>query len=330
MTTEWRNDPVAEAVATLIHAAGRRENPPPDAYETVLAAAEEALRRKVGRRRRWRLAAGLAAAVVLAVTAATVLRPLLPTVAPVEVARVDRLVGGAEARAPGSRAWTHLSEFSPALQAGTRVRTREDGLAGLALADGVSLRLGSVTEVELEDDERVVLRHGAVYADTGPGDGGTISVVTPAGTAHDYGTQFEVRYEHDQLRLRVREGRVALVRDTGRIVADAGTQLAIDGAGDLSRTSIRRSDDAWQWAESVAPMPEFDEQPVKVLLEWVARETGRNLRYANAAVERQASATILHGKVGELAPLEALESLLATTDLACELHDDGTIEVRHR
>ncbi len=330
MTTEWRNDPVAQAVATLIHAAGRREEPPSEAYHAVLAAAEEVLRDKVARRRRWRIAGLIAAAVAIGATALVVLRPRLPATDAPAVARVDRLVGSSEARWPGASAWVQLSESSSALPPGARVRTREDGMLGLALADGVSLRLAPMTEVELDEASRVVLRHGAVYADTGPGDGGTISVVTPAGTAHDFGTQFEVRYEHDQLRLSVREGRVALLLDAERIIADAGTQLAIDAAGGWSRTSIAGDDHAWQWAESVAPMPGFDDQPVTVLLEWVARETGRTLHYANSAVERQASATILHGDVGPLAPLEALEALLATTDFACELRDDGTIEVRLR
>ena len=77
-------------------------------------------------------------------------------------------------------------------------------------------------------------------------------------------------------------------------------------------------------------MPDLDDQPVTVLLDWVARETGRTLRYASAEVERQAATTILHGKIGQLAPLEALDAMLATTDLAYEVREDGTIEIRHK
>jgi hypothetical protein len=128
----------------------------------------------------------------------------------------------------------------------------------------------------------------------------------------------------------VREGRVALLRDADRVIADAGTQLAVDASGDVSRTRIARSGPEWQWAESVAPSPNFDGQPVTVLLEWVARETGRTLHYASAAVERQAAATVLHGNAGHLAPLTALDVMLATTDLTYELGPDGTIEIRRR
>lgn len=330
MTTESRPDPVAQAVATLIHAAGRRVDPPAADYDIVLAAAEGVWRGKVQRRRRWRIGGGLAAALAVSVLVAGVLRVFLPGTTPVEVARVARLIGEADVRAPGAAEWSSLAGPSASLVAGARLRTREQGVAALTLADGVSLRVASMTEVELGEDARVRLSHGAVYADTGPGDGGAISVVTAAGTAHDFGTQFEVRYEHERLQLRVREGRVALLRDSDRTIADAGTQLAVDASGDLSRIRIARSGPDWQWAEAVAPTPDLDGQPVSALLEWVARETGRTLHYASAEVERQAATTVLHGKIGQMAPLTALDTMLATTDLTCELGPDGTIEVRRR
>jgi ferric-dicitrate binding protein FerR (iron transport regulator) len=330
MTTEWNSDQVAQAVAALIHAGGRREAPPPESYDRVLAAAQATWRHKVRRRRWWRIASGLAAAALLVTMSAVLLTTQRPLTATVEVARVDRIIGGADTRAPGADSWAPLAGAAAALQVGTRLRTRENGVAGLTLRGGVSLRLAPLTEVELESDARVRLSHGLLYADTGPGDGGTINVITPAGTAHDFGTQFEIRYEHERLRLRVREGRVALLRDAQRVVADAGTQVAVNAAGEVSRTTIAPSDPAWRWAEAVAPAPDFDGQPVSLLLEWVARETGRALRYTDDSVKRQASATILHGKVGPLAPFEALDVMLATTDFAYEIRDDSTIEVRHK
>lgn len=330
MTKEWSSDPVAQAVASLIHAAGRREAPPTESYDRVLTAALETWQRKVRRRRWWRIASGLAAAALLGTLSAVLFTTQGPAIESPKVARLDRLVGGAEARAPGADSWAPLAGSSATLQVGARVRTSENGTAGLTLLSGVSVRLAPMTEVVFEADASVRLSHGVLYADTGPGDGGTINVITPAGTAHDFGTQFEIRYEHERLRLRVREGRVALLRDAQRVVADAGTQVAVNAAGEVSRTTIAPSDPAWQWVEAVAPAPDFDGQPVSVLLAWVARETGRTVHYADESVKRQASATILHGKVGPLAPLEALDVLLATTDLTYGTRDDSTIDVRHK
>jgi ferric-dicitrate binding protein FerR (iron transport regulator) len=327
MTTEWSSDPIVRAVAVLIHAAGRREPPPAESRDQVLAAVMQTWQRKVRRRRWWRIAGGLAAAALVVAMSVVLVTTQRPGRAVSKVATLDRLVGGAEARAPGADAWAPLEGPAATLSVGTRLRTLENGVVGFTLPGGVSLRLAPVTEVQFEANSSVRLSHGLLYADTGSSDAGAINVITPAGTAHDFGTQFEIRYEHEHLRLRVREGRVALLRAAQRVVADAGTQIAVDAAGDVSRTTISPSDPAWQWAEAVAPAPDFDGRPVSVLLEWVARETGRELRYADDAVKRHAAATILHGKVGHLAPLDALETLLATTDFAYEIRDDSTIEV---
>jgi hypothetical protein len=67
---------------------------------------------------------------------------------------------------------------------------------------------------------------------------------------------------------------------------------------------------------------------VTVLLTWVARETGRAVRFASPDIERKAGTTILHGNIRHLAPLEALSVMLATTDLEYTLPDDATILIR--
>lgn len=330
MTMERNTDPVPDTVAVLIHAAGRREEPPLEAYRVVLEAAEATLRGKIRRRRRWRLGLALVATLAVASVAPSAFRMLSPSSTVIEVARLDRRVGEIEFREVGGASWRTATGHAGVIRAGTRLRTHEGAAAGVALMNGVSLRLDAVTEVEILEDARVRLRHGAVYADTGSGDGASISVTTPAGTVHDFGTQFEVRYEGERLELSVREGRVALSRGEERLVADAGMRLAVDASGDLSRSAVATDDRTWQWAEAVAPVPELDGKPVAELLAWVARETGRRLLYADSSVERQASATILHGAAGPLAPLELLDAMLATTDFAYEVRDDGTIEVRRR
>ena len=66
------------------------------------------------------------------------------------------------------------------------------------------------------------------------------------------------------------------------------------------------------------------------LLDWVARETGKEVRFAEPALVRKANTTILHGDIGDLAPLDALALMLATTDLEHAILDDGTILIRLR
>jgi len=109
----------------------------------------------------------------------------------------------------------------------------------------------------------------------------------------------------------------------------AGEEVAIDGPGSVHRTAISPSDPVWQWAEAIAPMPDMDGQPASALITWVARETGRRLRYESPLVEQRAASVILHGEIRHLAPMQALEAMLATTDLWVEV-DGDTIEVRSR
>ena len=240
MTSDRANGIDGDLVETLIRTAGRRTEPPADAYRTVLAAAEATWQRKVKRRRYWRAGAGIAATFVLVAVATALLRSTNPESTTPEVARVDRLGGIVEARLAGAEDWVPLTDVGNRLRAGTWLRTGPSGRANLRLDGGVSLRIATLTEIELRAQDAVRLRRGAVYADTGSGNSRGIGIDTPMGVARDLGTRFEVRYANDVLRLRVREGRVSLQRASGDVTAAAGEQLTIDPGGSVDRRNIAR------------------------------------------------------------------------------------------
>lgn len=321
-----QESPEADTLARLIRAAGRREQPPDEVYQRALAVATAAWRAKTRRRQRrvvgW-MAAG-AAAVTTGVWLASV--PQLTPAPP--IARVERIIGTADQRAGQSGVWAALRDDSPPLAPGTMLRTLEGSRIGIVLAGNVSLRLADNTSVTLESASRVRLSAGKVYVDTGSRDGRGVVVLTDAGAAFDVGTQFEVLYRDRIFRLRVREGEVRLQRDAAQLRGRAGEQLSINAGGEISRASIAADDLQWQWVQTVAPAPEIDDQPLTVLLEWVARETGHAIRFASPEVERRAAATILHGDIRHLAPLQALSIMLATTDLQQVSLPDGTIMIK--
>ena len=322
-------DENADMVATLIQAAGRREDTPSEAYESVFAVVESAWRDKVRRRRYRQLAGGFAAAAALAIFAIALI-PAQWRGSPMatEVATTDRLLGLVESLPAGAASWQPIDTLKSSLLTGTRIRTGREGRAGLILADDVSLRLASNTEIELTNVGRIQLLRGSVYADTGPGETGHLTVDTSYGTARDYGTQFEVRLGKESLRLRVREGRVALSIDDEQVWAGAGEQLMIgQGGQELQRIPIALDDLEWRWTESVAPSPKVDNLAVRELLDWVSRETGRRVVYADASLAERAASTVLHGRVENLQPLEVLQVMLSTTDFRYEIAPDGTIEV---
>ena len=316
----------ADFVEMLLRKAGRRVEPPDAAYQEVLAAATAAFHRKTGQRRqrRWLVAAAAAAIAVAVGFAVQWQTPAGRR----DVATIDRVVGGVEL-AHGD-AWRPLDERGASRGTGRRLRTRADGRVALALAGVGSLRLAGDTEVLLDGERRLFVQHGTVYVDSGsPPEGGRVEIVTPAGTARDVGTQFELQVAGTRLRLRVREGSVSIDRGGRSLRGAAGEQLVIDDMGGVARSTIAPVSDVWAWAESLAPVPDIDGRPAAQLISWVARETGRRLRYESPAIEVRAAPVILHGDIRHLPPLAALEAMLATTDLEYVL-DGDTIEIRAR
>ena len=150
------------------------------------------------------------------------------------------------------------------------------------------------------------------------------------GTARDIGTQFEVSSRGEELRLRVRDGRVRLSHGEVQTDGRTGEEIVIAGDGPWQKRGFPPRDPYWGWVEVVAPAPDIDGEPVRTLLDWVVRETGRPLRFASPDVERLASTTRLHGTIRHLPPMDALAATLATTDLGFEVLADGTILIDSR
>ncbi|HEY5807824.1 MAG TPA: FecR family protein [Povalibacter sp.] len=319
------------AVAQLISNAGRRMEPPAEAYERALAAATVTWQAKVRRhsRRPWMNAA--AACVAIAMFAALWVRNADDQSAPTGavVARTDRIVGTLEVVDSNDR-WTSVQALTD-LHAPVQLRTPPGSFAGLLLLDGVSLRVGDGTTLVLESGARIRLLSGRIYLDSGAAQSAQqYEVITVAGRAVDIGTQFEVQYRDHSYRLRVREGRVRLNRGAGSIESRPGEQVTIDARGIMERTALPKGDDDWQWIQALAPPPDINGQPLSALLAWVARETGRTIRFEDPGLERKAHTTILHGNIRLLTPLDALSVMLATTDLEHVLVDEHTILIRSK
>jgi ferric-dicitrate binding protein FerR (iron transport regulator) len=325
--------PDTEMLVALIRGAGRREQPPEPARQMALAVALEAWRAKTAHLRRRTAARWTTAAAIAAGAAGLALYALLPRVGmqvpATPVATLERSVGLLEARLDDG-GWRVLDEETSLLK-GTRLRTGAGARAALRLAGGASLRLAEDTEVTLASPPLLELVGGRAYVDSSDGGiGSRVEIVTSIANATDVGTQFEVSLSHDRYRLRVREGRVLLRHGHGRTEGAAGEELAIGPEGFVERGSVPVMGAEWRWVESIATAPDVNDQPVTQLLDWVARETGRPIRFKDAEVERRAASTILHGSIRNLAPLDALSLMLATTDLDYVELSDGTLLIQAR
>ena len=319
-----------DLVVELIRRAGRREMPTDEEYQRVFVAASATLQDKLKSRRRRFVLRALAAGFIASVGIALVVGNW-PTASEATLAEVDRVNGPAEVRRDGET-WSALAANRSPLATASRVRTGPGSRVGVRMANGVSLRLAEATEVVFVAPGRVRLIGGKVYADSGGQSPASrrITVETALGVAWDVGTQFEVLYRDDVYRLRVREGTVRMRQDERRLSSSAGQQLTIGADRQVRTDRIAPDDPEWRWTESVAPDPVMDARAVTVLLSWVARQTGRRIRFASPEVELAAETTLLYGEVHHLEPLDALDAMLATTDFDYTLLEDGSIIIDAR
>ncbi len=290
-----------------------------------------------GRARFRRIAGTMAMILGLAALSFVVLRSgsdLPVTGDPVATLEIVRgSVGVLPASAQAGSSLLTLAAGQP-IHAGTVIETASAGAAGgraaVRLAGGQSMRLDAETRVRLDSSSRLVLERGALYVDSAAR--GSVEVRTALGMVRDIGTQFEVRLlagpdgEEPSLRVRVRQGSVVLERDGETHHAGLGEELRVDRDGALARATVPVHGPQWDWVLDTAPAPDIADQPLAAFLDWVSREGGWDVRYADDETARLASTTILHGDVRDLTLTEASSMVLGSSGMSYRVVD-GTFLV---
>jgi len=332
MTNPVDTPPEDDTIRSLLEAAGPRPTAPKEREDRVQDAARAHWRRSLeaAPRRRtpaW-IVAALAAAAVLVIVAAWELwslgqrRPggdiVIATLLRSEGS--IRRIGGTPPGGDGGPL-----RAGDALAPGTSVETAPDGRAALALADGSSLRIDSGSRVRLLAGPTLELEQGAIYVDSGPGQGrrAFLEVRTRLGVVRDIGTQFEVRLAADELWVSVREGLATLATAGRSFGATAGTRLVAGGTGVESRP-LEHPD--WSWVLDIAPAFAMDGKTLHEYLAWLARETGWRIEFADPGIARESSTVVLHGSVADLRPDETPAAVLPTCGLTHRL-SDGTLVI---
>ena len=267
--------------------------------------------------RRWALPAALAASVVLAVT--VVLQPPPSAPARVTIGTVARVV---DAAASGA-----LPAAGQPVYAGDVLATGAGQKLSVVINNAVSLRLDEDTTLAAVARDEFRLESGRVYADTGDfmyRDHGLV-VHTPMGTVTDVGTQFAVQLAAGALDVAVREGRVDVSRGADEFVAVAGERLRLQEDEAAQMDAIAPHDPYWDWTTSLAPVFDIENKSLLDFLRWAARETGRELVFEDNELRMSAMRTDLHGSVEDFEPLEAVESVLATTRFRYRLEADRIV-----
>jgi len=324
-------DPIAE----LLHRAGPRPEVPAERAERVKAVVREHWRRRARsgvRRSTWIYAgAAVAATIVIAIVAAVwhAGRTTPPPPGPVATAEA---VQGSVTLIPaegGSRsAGPRPLEVGDAVPAGMTVETGSEGRVAFRLASGPSVRVAHDTRLSMASDSVLVLNRGTLYVDSGIEDGGKtlVEVRTPAGVVRDIGTQFEVYSTEDSVRVRVREGQVVLEAGDRAHHAEPGVELLLSARGEVTRRSISPYGSEWSWTHRIAPPFALEGRSLNDFLEWVARESGRSVSFADEGAASAAESVVLHGSIEGLTPEEALAAVLPTCGMSHVLNEGIFIE----
>jgi hypothetical protein len=326
----WNGVPEEDAVRALLERAGPRAPLAEEDLAALQAKAREQWRRRYGSSphpagRRWWLAAAAAA---LLVGFGFLWRARTPAPA----ASVARLSGTARIQPAGKRLveLSGASVFGSPIAARSQIETTAGSRLALKTSDEVSVRLDAATRVRLVSPRLIELAFGSIYVDTGGKPGGIeeLAVRTRHGTFRPHGTQFEVHVEPgaSATRLRVREGKVALDDHGPEAAAAAGQELIVRADGSLERALIPADASSWRWTLQAAPMLDIEGVTVKEYLDWLVRETGWRVEFADREAAARADTTVLHGSIDHLTPEHSPGVVLASCGLGHRI-SGGTLVI---
>jgi ferric-dicitrate binding protein FerR (iron transport regulator) len=279
-------------------------------------------------RRRWYVSTGLAAGIA-AVAIAVVLNLQTNPAAVGPMATLARAEGSPQVSTDGGHAWHSLTNATP-LVPGTLLRTDAMTRIALDVNPQVSLRMDANSLLALEAPDRIALDRGAVYVDADPqarSPSSALVIETAYGSVRHLGTQYEARLREDAVAITIREGRVAIDSGDHHYAGAMGERILISAQGTQERSLVLPHDASWDWAVRLAPGFDIERQSLSRFLEWVARETGKQIEYTSPEVRARADQLILRGSVKDLPPEQALQAVLATTPFTRSA-DPSTIRIQ--
>jgi ferric-dicitrate binding protein FerR (iron transport regulator) len=309
-------------IEQLLQEVGTRGQPSADFAKEIRAAVHAewlAVVEQRSRRRRM-LGFGIAAGVITAVLGVVLVAKfaVTPLVQPSLIAAIanvhaDSQISVLQVSASQSGAsWRDIA-VGEKLSAGLWLRTDAATSAAIDYGNGLSVRIDRGTLLQLTTIDRMALERGRVYIDAPSQRHVPLVVQTKFGALEHLGTQYQAHLENDRLFVSVREGRVAVAIAGAKALADAGERVEFGSQGEIARSRMSPQDSSWAWAATAAPTFNIENQSLASFLDWIARQTGRTVRYATPEVRKEAEELMLRGSIMSLSPDQALDAVLATT-----------------
>jgi hypothetical protein len=119
---------------------------------------------------------------------------------------------------------------------------------------------------------------------------------------------------------------VSLVGEPGRFEVAAGRELEVEEGGSVARRNAPQYGPDWDWFTEVTPMMEVQGRPVREFLEWMARERGWTLSFADTWTADRAASIMIDGSIDGLTLDQALDAVLRTTTLTHRV-ENGVLKI---
>lgn len=165
---------------------------------------------------------------------------------------------------------------------------------------------------------------GQASAGTGAGSG-TNASAQRAGAARGAVADTDPAIQGAAVRVRVRDGAVRVDRGDRADTAQRGVELTAGATGRAAHRAIPLHGAEWDWVTRAAPPANIEGATLARVLDWVERESGRHIRFAEAGLAATAATTIVHGSVEGLTPEESLGAVLATCGLRFRIQGEDIV-----
>ena len=320
------DDPSTDALAALVRAAGPRAMPQAEQMARARARVHAEWRAGVASQRRGRLQwLAAAAAVVLAVGIGFILWPRSEPA--VLVAKASRVCGDVQVHTGGGPV-ASLGTGAPVL-VGQVLETPGDARALLSFPDGMEVRIDRTSRVQVDSPTALRLLEGTLYVDTRSGEAAAeLAIRTHAGVVRHVGTRFEVRVVAGDTRVRVRDGTALFTgTDHAAVLIASGQQLSVSDGQTSLLPGPGVADAAWEWTGTISPAFDIEGRSLYDSVEWLGREAGLKVVYANDSVLARAQTVRVHGSIEGLATRDALVTVLTGSGFEFDL---GSERVRIR
>ena len=279
----------------------------------VRAAVRSEWETMITKRRHQRLAGfGIAASVLIFVLGTGLFStsgPPAPT-----VAAWERVAGSVSVETSSGE--SGLAQPGSTIARGTTVTTDKSAGAAILWGGQISLRMNGETTLHLLSDSRIELVEGEIYVDTREteGSGALLRIDAADAEIQHVGTQYMVAYRNRSLSAIVRSGSIEVAESGSTQQTSEGQMVTRHDSGAWSQRPVDSFGSTWKWAEEISPRLDVQGQSLWAVLDWAARETGREVYYASREARVLAESKTLESDT-QMEVVTALQVVTMTSDL---------------